>query len=80
MFCIVLIALATLRDTINGQMYKTTKGAPHVLMDLLPPEDEQTKRKCDADVHSLGTVLQYVPPPHNPSFSSFFFTCITPCT
>ena len=35
-------------------MYKTTKGAPHVLMDLLPPEDEQTKRKCDADVHSLG--------------------------
>ena len=23
-------------------------------MDLLPPEDEETKRKCDADVRSLG--------------------------
>ena len=45
----------TIRDLASGQTYKTTKGAPHILMDLLPPEDEQIKRRCEADVRALGT-------------------------
>ena len=34
---------ATLRDTRNGEVFKVTKGAPHVVAALLPPEDEATR-------------------------------------
>ena len=36
----------------NGKVFKTTKGAPHVLMKLI--KDESTTRRCEDDVHKLG--------------------------
>jgi H+-transporting ATPase len=34
---------AMLRDTRNGEVFKVTKGAPHVVAALLPTEDEATR-------------------------------------
>lgn len=42
----------TIRDLVTGQDYKTTKGAPHIIMMLT--NDEEVKRKCEADVTSFG--------------------------
>ena len=36
----------------NGKEFKTTKGAPHVIMKLV--KDESVIRKCEDDVHKLG--------------------------
>lgn len=36
----------------NGKTFRTTKGAPHVLMKLI--KDESIIRKCEDDVHALG--------------------------
>lgn len=36
----------------NGNVFKTTKGAPHVLMKLI--SDESVIRRCEDDVHKLG--------------------------
>ena len=46
----------TIRDLVTGQDYKTTKGAPHVIMML--SNNEQVNKKCEADVTSFG--LRYV--------------------
>jgi H+-transporting ATPase len=43
---------ATLKDTKTGLEFKTTKGAPHVIMGLT--KDEEIKKACEADVHDLG--------------------------
>ena len=42
-----------IRDLVTGQEYKTTKGAPHVIM-MLTNDDEDIKKKCEADVTSFG--------------------------
>ncbi len=36
----------------NGKRYKTTKGAPHVILKLC--DDKEVEHKCEADVQSLG--------------------------
>jgi len=36
----------------NGKEFKTTKGAPHVLLKLV--NDPETTKKCEADVHRFG--------------------------
>jgi len=36
----------------NGKVFKTTKGAPHVLLQLV--KDEAVHRQCDKDVDALG--------------------------
>eukprot|EP00596_Hydrurales_sp_CCMP1899_P000338 CAMPEP_0119040160 /NCGR_PEP_ID=MMETSP1177-20130426/10002_1 /TAXON_ID=2985 /ORGANISM="Ochromonas sp, Strain CCMP1899" /LENGTH=917 /DNA_ID=CAMNT_0007004925 /DNA_START=408 /DNA_END=3161 /DNA_ORIENTATION=- len=43
---------ASLKDLKTGEEYKTTKGAPHVIMGLT--KDEAIKAACEADVHDLG--------------------------
>eukprot|EP01041_Mallomonas_annulata_P000544 gene544-1045_t len=42
----------TVRDKATGKVYKTTKGAPHVLLKLV--NDPETSHKCESDVHRLG--------------------------
>ena len=37
----------------NGVVFKTTKGAPHVLLKLC--HNEEVKRRCEADVHAFGS-------------------------
>ena len=36
----------------NGKTYKTTKGAPHIILGLV--EDARVKAQCEKDVHELG--------------------------
>ena len=43
---------ATLTDLISGEKFKTTKGAPHIIMALT--NNENVKRKCEIDVTDLG--------------------------
>mmetsp|Transcript_3655 Transcript_3655/g.7395 ORF Transcript_3655/g.7395 Transcript_3655/m.7395 type:complete len:913 (-) Transcript_3655:78-2816(-) len=42
----------TLRDRKTGKTFKTTKGAPHVLLKLC--NDKEVAERCEADVTSLG--------------------------
>jgi H+-transporting ATPase len=42
----------TVRDVKTGKVYKTTKGAPHVLMKLV--DDPTTSHLVEKDVHALG--------------------------
>jgi H+-transporting ATPase len=42
----------SIRDIVTGDRYKTTKGAPHVILHLT--SDEEMKKKCEADVTSLA--------------------------
>jgi len=42
----------TLKDTRTGELFKVTKGAPHVLLKLT--NDEAIKERCEHDVHALG--------------------------
>lgn len=42
----------TVRDKKTGKTYKTTKGAPHVIMKLI--KDNDVHHKCEHDVTSLG--------------------------
>eukprot|EP00475_Leptophrys_vorax_P036534 TRINITY_DN618_c0_g1_i1.p1 TRINITY_DN618_c0_g1~~TRINITY_DN618_c0_g1_i1.p1 ORF type:complete len:1011 (+),score=340.86 TRINITY_DN618_c0_g1_i1:202-3033(+) len=45
----------TVKDTKTGEVFKSTKGAPHVLLKLLKGEDsEQVHHAVEADVKSLG--------------------------
>lgn len=37
---------------MTGDSYKTTKGAPHVILQLT--RDEDRKQRCEADVTSLA--------------------------
>lgn len=41
-----------MKDTVSGKGYRTTKGAPHIIMELT--RNEAIKRKCESDVTSLG--------------------------
>ena len=42
----------TIKDLKTGRVFKTTKGAPHVLMKLCG--NEVVKAACEADVHNFG--------------------------
>ncbi len=42
----------TVKDKKTGKTFKTTKGAPHVLLKLVT--DEKVKHKCEHDVTSFG--------------------------
>jgi H+-transporting ATPase len=45
----------TVKDTKTGEVFKTTKGAPHVLLKLLKGEEaEHVHHACENDVKSLG--------------------------
>eukprot|EP00804_Cyclotella_cryptica_P010572 CCRYP_019860-RC/>CCRYP_019860-RC protein AED:0.09 eAED:0.09 QI:721/1/1/1/1/0.77/9/1142/738 len=44
----------TLKNTRTGAEFKTTKGAPHIIMNLLSPSDMETKEKIEADVAHFG--------------------------
>jgi H+-transporting ATPase len=41
-----------IRDLSTGEEYRTSKGAPHVIMQLCG--NEEVRRKCEADVTALG--------------------------
>ena len=43
----------TVRDTRNGDIYKTSKGAPHIILGLLDAEDE-VREHVERDVARLG--------------------------
>eukprot|EP00401_Gymnodinium_catenatum_P003155 CAMPEP_0117607676 /NCGR_PEP_ID=MMETSP0784-20121206/80403_1 /TAXON_ID=39447 /ORGANISM="" /LENGTH=914 /DNA_ID=CAMNT_0005410901 /DNA_START=35 /DNA_END=2779 /DNA_ORIENTATION=- len=42
----------TVKDKKTGKVFKTTKGAPHVLLKLC--KDEAVKERCELDVNELG--------------------------
>lgn len=44
----------TLKNIRNGAEFKTTKGAPHIIMNLLNASDIETKEKVEADVAHFG--------------------------
>ncbi len=44
---------ATLRDKKTGKTFKTSKGAPHVLLKLTT--DKKVHHQCEADVTALGS-------------------------
>jgi H+-transporting ATPase len=47
----------TVRDKHTGQVYKTTKGAPHVLIQLIRDgghADESSVKRTEQDVHAFG--------------------------
>lgn len=43
----------TVKDRKTGKVFKTTKGAPHVLLKLC--KDEEVKARCEQDVNLLGS-------------------------
>ena len=45
----------TVRDNRSGEEFKTTKGAPHVILNLLPKEDSETREHVERDVARLGS-------------------------
>lgn len=48
----------TVRDTKTGKEFKTTKGAPHVLLKLIADQGNMTKR--DEKVRSVGSWLRFM--------------------
>ena len=44
----------TIRNTQTGKEFKTSKGAPHIILALLPPDDNETREQVEADVFRLG--------------------------
>eukprot|EP00970_Alexandrium_tamarense_P007266 scaffold1308_cov189-Alexandrium_tamarense.AAC.4 len=46
----------TVEDVRTGEVFKTTKGAPHIILNLLPPEDVAVRDKVEADVAKFGTL------------------------
>lgn len=44
----------TVKDSKTGEVWKTTKGAPHVLLKLLGDDAEHVKHAVEQDVKSLG--------------------------
>ena len=44
----------TVRNTKTGEEFKTTKGAPHILMNLLSDRDTKVKEKVEAEVVRFG--------------------------
>ena len=46
----------TVKDKTTGQVYKTSKGAPHVLLKLLPPGNHTVRDAVEKDVARLGAM------------------------
>lgn len=44
----------TVEDLATGKVFKTTKGAPHIILNLLPPGSSDVRDKVEADVARLG--------------------------
>ena len=44
----------TVRNTKTGEVFKTSKGAPHVLLGLLPPSDSAIRDAVEKEVARLG--------------------------
>lgn len=44
----------TIRDTRTGQEFKTSKGAPHIILALLGPNEGQVREAVENDVSCLG--------------------------
>ena len=45
----------TIRNLKTGEEFKTTKGAPHVILKLLSPGDRDTLERVERDVARLGS-------------------------
>jgi H+-transporting ATPase len=45
----------TVKDVKTGKTFKTTKGAPHILMKLLPEDAIEVREAVEADVTRLGS-------------------------
>eukprot|EP00475_Leptophrys_vorax_P024999 TRINITY_DN3479_c0_g1_i1.p1 TRINITY_DN3479_c0_g1~~TRINITY_DN3479_c0_g1_i1.p1 ORF type:complete len:552 (+),score=168.33 TRINITY_DN3479_c0_g1_i1:23-1657(+) len=45
----------TVRDTKTGEVFKTTKGAPHILIKLIANDDPEVVASVERDVKSLGS-------------------------
>jgi H+-transporting ATPase len=45
---------ATLRDSRTGKEFKTTKGAPHIILNLLAADDTEAREAVERDVARLG--------------------------
>jgi H+-transporting ATPase len=46
----------TVRNTKTGAMFKTTKGAPHIILRLLSPDDVAVRDQVETDVARLGSL------------------------
>jgi len=44
----------TIRDTRNGKEFKTSKGAPHIILGLLDFDDSEVREAVERDVTRLG--------------------------
>ena len=44
----------TVRHTVTGEEFKTSKGAPHIMMNLLPPSAGDVREAVEKDVARLG--------------------------
>jgi H+-transporting ATPase len=46
----------TVKDSETGKVYKTSKGAPHVMLQLLSPSERSAKltKQCEKDVKGFG--------------------------
>lgn len=44
----------TIRNTETGEEFKTTKGAPHIILELLEKSDDEVREKVEQDVARLG--------------------------
>ncbi len=44
----------TVRDLRTGETFKTSKGAPHIIMNLLPPAIDDVREAIERDVVDLG--------------------------
>jgi H+-transporting ATPase len=45
----------TVTDNKTGKTFKTTKGAPHVLLKLV--NNPEVHKRCEADVEALGRLV-----------------------
>lgn len=46
----------TLRNRKSGETFKTTKGAPHIILNLLSDSDRDVKEQVEGDVLRYGDV------------------------
>ena len=46
----------TVKDTRTGKIFKTTKGAPHIILKLLPDDQAQVKDEVENEVAKFGAI------------------------
>ena len=46
----------TVRNIKTGELFKTSKGAPHIILGLLPPSAQSTRDAVEKDVARLGEI------------------------